>query len=59
MKVILSRGGDYTPSNGPAKRYEASEDPQDVAGEFGRAMVGRGYATTVKTPKAPRSGSTD
>ena len=52
MKVILTRGGDFTPPVGAAKRYEASPKPQDVAGEFGRAMIARGYAEAVKTKSA-------
>lgn len=50
MKVILKRGGDYTPARGPAQRFEASETPQDVPAPFGKAMLGRGPDYAVEAP---------
>jgi len=46
MKIILSRGGNYK-----GQRFDASEAPQDVPDPFGRALIGRGLATQVKSAK--------
>jgi hypothetical protein len=58
MKVILKRGGDYTPTRGPGQRFEASETPQDVPAPFARAMLGRGPDYAVEAPTAAPQGAT-
>jgi len=56
MKIILRRGG-----NEGDRRFEASDDPQEVPDRFGKAMIARGLAEEIKAPRkkaAPRAAAT-